>query len=193
MLENLSKYKVKLASKSPRRRELLEELRVPFSIITTGGIDESYPDDMSPRDIPAYLANKKGDAYMRRFTENELIITADTLVILDDKVMGKPEGREEAIDMLRQLSGRTHQVITGVSISTKDKRTTFSVTTDVTFSEISDADIIYYVDNFLPFDKAGGYGIQEWIGCIAVESINGSFYNVMGLPVHRLYHELKNF
>ncbi|MDE6006589.1 MAG: Maf family nucleotide pyrophosphatase [Muribaculaceae bacterium] len=193
MLENLSKYKVKLASKSPRRRELLEELRVPFSIITTGGIDESYPDTLPPKEIPAYLANKKGDAYMRRFDGNELVITADTLVILGDKVLGKPEGRDDAIKMLKELSGRTHLVVTGVSISTKDKRTTFSVITEVTFSHISDADIEYYVDNFLPFDKAGAYGIQEWIGCIAVESIRGSYYNVMGLPVHRLYHELKNF
>lgn len=193
MLENLSKYKVKLASKSPRRRELLEELRVPFSIITTGGIDESYPNTLPPKEIPAYLANKKGDAYMRRFDGNELVITADTLVIFGDKVLGKPEGRDDAIKMLKELSGRTHLVVTGVSISTKDKRTTFSVTTEVTFSHISDADIEYYVDNFLPFDKAGAYGIQEWIGCIAVESIRGSYYNVMGLPVHRLYHELKNF
>lgn len=193
MLENLGKYKVKLASKSPRRRELLEELRIPFNIITTGGIDESYPDTLPPRDIPAYLANKKGDAYMRKFEGNELVITADTLVILDDEVLGKPSGRDSAIDMLRRLSGRTHEVVTGVSISTREKRTTFSVTTEVKFAEISESDIEYYVDNFMPFDKAGAYGIQEWIGCVAVESIKGSFYNVMGLPVHRLYQELKNF
>lgn len=193
MFENLEKYKIHLASKSPRRRELLEQLRIPFNVITTGGIDESYPDDMPAKEIPAYLANKKADAYMKRFTGNELFITSDTLVILDGEVLGKPSGREEAIHMLKRLSGKTHSVVTGVCICTAEKRTTFSVTTDVKFAELSASDIEYYVDNFLPFDKAGAYGIQEWIGCIAVENINGSYYNVMGLPVHQLYKELQNF
>ncbi|MBD5195319.1 MAG: septum formation protein Maf [Bacteroides sp.] len=193
MLEKLKKYKVLLASKSPRRRELMEQLRIPFSTISTGGIDEKYPEDLPVRDIPQYLANLKGNAYMSRFSGNELVITADTLVILDDEVLGKPKDRDEAISMLQKLSGRTHKVVTGVSISTVDKRTTFSVSTEVTFAELTDADIEYYVDNYLPFDKAGAYGIQEWIGCVAVESIKGSYYNVMGLPVQRLYSELKAF
>ncbi|MDE7181140.1 MAG: Maf family nucleotide pyrophosphatase [Muribaculaceae bacterium] len=193
MLENLSPYKILLASKSPRRRELLELLRVPFSVVSTGGIDESYPHDLPAHEIPEYLANKKGDAYRNKFSGKEMIITADTLVLLNDKVLGKPSGREEAIAMLHELSGKTHLVITGVSITTADKRTCFSVRTEVTFARLSDEDIAYYVDNYLPYDKAGAYGIQEWIGCIAVEKIDGSFYNVMGLPVQRLYQELKKF
>lgn len=193
MLENLKQYKVMLASKSPRRRELMEMLRVPFSVVNTGGIDESYPEDMPAEDIPQYLSNLKADAYMRHFEGNELFITADTLVILDGEVLGKPKGREEAFDMLKKLSGKTHKVITGVSISVRTKRTTFSVCTEVTFAELSDDAIDYYVDNYQPFDKAGAYGIQEWIGAVAVERINGSFYNVMGLPVHALYKELKCF
>lgn len=193
MLDNLKKYKVLLASKSPRRRELLEHLRIPFSVISTGGIDESYPSDLPAAEIPQYLANKKADAYINRFNGNELIITSDTLVLLDGEILGKPKDRQDAIEMLRRLSGKSHEVVTGVCISTREKRTSFSVTTEVRFSELSDPDIEYYVDTFLPLDKAGAYGIQEWIGCIAVEAIDGSFYNVMGLPVHRLYKELKNF
>lgn len=186
-------YKVLLASKSPRRRELMELLRIPFSVVNTGGIDETYPEDLPAEEVPQYLANKKGDAYMRHFSGNELVITADTLVILDGEILGKPENRQGAVEMLMKLSGKTHLVITGVSISTRDKRTTFAVRTEVKFAELNASDIEYYVDNYQPFDKAGAYGIQEWIGAVAVEKIDGSFYNVMGLPVHRLYQELKNF
>lgn len=193
MLDNLRDYKVLLASKSPRRRELMSQLRVPFSVINLGGIDESYPDNLPADQIPQYLSNIKADAYINNMKGRELIITADTLVIVDDKVLGKPANHDEAVKMLTELSGKTHKVVTGVCISTHDKRTSFSTTTEVKFSNISQQDIEYYVENFLPFDKAGAYGIQEWIGCVAVESINGSFYNVMGLPVHQLYKELKNF
>lgn len=193
MLDNLKKYKVLLASKSPRRRELLEQLRIPFNVVNTGGIDESYPEDMPAESVPRYIADRKADAYLKRFESNELIITADTLVICDGEILGKPHNYDEAVAMLQKLSGRTHQVITGVSISTLEKRTTFSTVTDVTFAPLSDEVITYYVENFLPFDKAGAYGIQEWIGCVAVQEIKGSFYNVMGLPVHQLYMELKNF
>lgn len=193
MLDNLRKYKILLASKSPRRRELLSQLRVPFNVISIGGIDETYPDDMPADEVPQYLSNLKADAYMKTLTGNELVITADTLVIADGRILGKPRNHAEAIEMLEFLSGKTHKVITGVSISTHGKRTSFSTETDVTFAPISKEDIEYYVENFMPFDKAGAYGIQEWIGCVAVESINGSFYNVMGLPVHQLYKELKNF
>lgn len=182
-----------LASKSPRRRELLSQLRVPFSVISIGGIDESYPDTMPAEEIPPYLANIKADAYMKTMTEQEMVITADTLVILDDKVLGKPKNHEEAVEMLTALSGKTHKVVTGVCISTHRRRTTFSTVTEVTFAELSAEDIEYYIENFLPYDKAGAYGIQEWIGCVAVESIHGSYYNVMGLPVHQLYKELRNF
>lgn len=193
MLDNIRKYKVLLASKSPRRRELLSQLRVPFSVISIGGIDESYPDSMPAEEIPPYLANIKADAYMKTMSEQELVITADTLVILGDKVLGKPKNHDEAVEMLTTLSGKTHKVVTGVCISTHRRRTTFSTVTEVTFAELSAEDIEYYVENFLPYDKAGAYGIQEWIGCVAVESIHGSYYNVMGLPVHQLYKELRNF
>jgi len=193
MLDNLRKYKVLLASKSPRRRELLGQLRIPFNVISIGGIDETYPEDLSSEEIPQFLANLKADAYVNNFKGNELVITADTLVIIDGKVLGKPHNRDEAIDMLSTLSGKTHKVVTGVCISTRTRRASFSTSTEVTFAELCRDDIEYYIENFLPFDKAGAYGIQEWIGCIAVESINGSFYNVMGLPVHQLYKELKNF
>lgn len=193
MLENLKKFKVLLASKSPRRRELLSELRIPFGVVNIGGIDESYPSSLPAEEIPLFLANKKADVYMSNFNGNELVITADTLVIADGRVLGKPHTHEEAISMLASLSGKVHKVVTGVSISTHGKRTTFASETEVKFADISREDIAYYVENYLPLDKAGAYGIQEWIGCVAVEWIKGSFYNVMGLPVHQLYKELKNF
>lgn len=193
MLENLSKYKVLLASKSPRRRELLSTLRVPFSAVSLGGIDESYPDDMPCEEVPQFLANKKADAYLETIRENEMIITADTLVMMDGKIYGKPKDAEDAKKILRELSGKTHKVVSGVCILTTRQRTSFTSETKVKFARISNDDIEYYVDNFMPLDKAGAYGIQEWIGCVAVESMEGSFYNVMGLPVHRLYKELKLF
>lgn len=193
MLKNLEKYKILLASKSPRRRELLSELRIPFSCIALGGIDETYPADTPTRQIPEYLSRKKAEAYRENLTDTEMIITADTLVILGDQVLGKPRDLQQARQMLTQLSGQTHLVITGVTIMTTRKTVSFSSSTSVTFAPLSPEDIDYYVDTFHPTDKAGAYGIQEWIGCIAVESLQGSFYNVMGLPVHRLYSALKSF
>ena len=193
MLDNLHKYKILLASKSPRRRELLEQLRVPFSTVTIRGIDESYPEDMRPIEVPEYLANHKADAYKRVLKSNELIITADTLVINDDKIFGKPESTEKAVETLMELSGKTHLVVTGVCVLTASTRRSFSTVTEVRFAKITREEAEYYVSNFHPLDKAGAYGIQEWIGCVAVESINGSFYNVMGLPVHQLYQTLKEF
>lgn len=193
MFENLQKYDILLASKSPRRRELLTQLRLPFKVVTIGGIDESYPESLPAEEVPLYLANLKADAYLKMLRDNELIITADTLVILENRIMGKPAGREEAIKMLTALSGKTHHVVSGVSLTSRERRTSFTVKTDVTFAALTPEEIEYYVDNFLPFDKAGAYGIQEWIGCVAVEKIEGSFYNVMGLPVHQLYKELERF
>lgn len=193
MLDNLKYYKVLLASKSPRRRELLSQLRVPFNVVSLGGIEEIYPDNLPAEDIPQYLANRKADAYLKNFSDNELIITADTLVILGNRVLGKPRDMDDARKMLAELSGKIHHVVTGVCISTHHKRITFSAVTEVKFAELSEQDIDYYVENFLPLDKAGAYGIQEWIGCVAVEWIRGSYYNVMGLPVHQLYKELSNF
>lgn len=193
MLENLRKYKILLASKSPRRRELLSQLRVPFKVINQGGIDESYPADMDPEEIPIYLADKKADAYIKNLKTDELVITSDTLVILDGKVLGKPKTPEEAKEMLKSLSGVVHKVVSGVCVATPGRRITFSNTTKVKFATLSEDDIDYYVENFMPLDKAGAYGIQEWIGCVAVEWIEGSYYNVMGLPVNQLYRELKQF
>lgn len=193
MFDNLKKYKILLASKSPRRRELLQQLRLPFKTISIGGIEEKYPPSLPVDHIPEYLSNLKADAYNKNLRDDEMVITADTLVILGNEVLGKPDGHDDAVKMLKKLSGRTHKVITGVTVSTSDKRTSFSTTTEVKFADLSDGDIEYYVDNYLPFDKAGAYGIQEWIGCVAVEAIDGSFYNVMGLPVHRLFKELKDF
>lgn len=192
-MKNLEKYHVILASKSERRRELLQMLRIPFNVVTMGGIDESYPEEMPPLEVPQYLSGVKADAYHKNIKGNELIITADTLVICDGRILGKPHNHEEAMEMLRFLADKTHQVATGVSITTKEKRTSFTTVTEVKFGTLTDDEINYYVENFAPMDKAGAYGIQEWIGCVAVEGMNGSYYNVMGLPVHRLYQELKLF
>ena len=193
MLENLKKYNILLASKSPRRRELLREIRVPFHTISIGKIAEDYPADMEAARVPEYLSQLKAEAYSSTIKDDEMIITADTVVILDGKIYGKPADSEEAVRMLRELSGKTHQVVTGVTVATRDKRVSFACSTDVEFAEIADEDIRYYVDNYRPLDKAGAYGIQEWIGCVAVRGIRGSFYNVMGLPIHRLYEVLRRF
>ena len=193
MLENIRKYNILLGSRSPRRRELLAQLRLPFKVVTLGGIDETYPEDMWSESIPEYLANKKADAYLEAMHDDDMVITSDTLVMIDDKVLGKPRSVDDAVRMLMDLSGRVHKVVSGVCICTRAKRVSFSSTTEVKFAELSEAEARYYVENYQPLDKAGAYGIQEWIGCVAVEWINGSFYNVMGLPVHRLYRELKAF
>ena len=193
MLDDLKNYKILLGSKSPRRRELLSELRIPFTTVTIGNIPEDYPSDIPAIDVPQYLSERKGSAYSEIMRDDDLLITADTLGICDGEILGKPKGRDDAIRMLKMLSGKAHQVATGVTITSKEKKVSFTSITDVKFADICDSEIIYYVDNFAPFDKAGAYGIQEWIGCVAVESINGSFYNVMGLPVHQLYRQLTLF
>lgn len=192
-LVNLEKYNVLLASASPRRRELLQQLGVNFQIVASLDIEENYPESMPVDEIASYLSSIKADAYSSLIEPNELIITADTIVVNNGMVLGKPSTYSEAKDMLKSLSGHTHDVITGVTIVTAEKRVTFSVTTKVLFAELSDQEIEDYVDEYRPLDKAGAYGIQEWIGCIGVKNINGSFYNVMGLPLHRLYNELKQF
>lgn len=182
-----------LASKSPRRRELLQMLRIPFKVVCMGGINESFPDTVPAIDVPQYVSAKKADVYQEHIKDDELIITADTMVVCGDKILGKPKDVNDAISMLMCLSGKTHQVATGVTISTIDKRTSFTAVTDVTFGEITEEEARFYVENYLPLDKAGAYGIQEWIGAVAVSGINGSYYNVMGLPINRLYQELKQF
>ena len=196
MLTNLQHYRIVLGSNSPRRKELLAGLDLKFEVEVIPGIDESYPDDLTADEIPAYIARKKAEAYLEKMTDNELLITADTIVVTygqPDRILGKPTDREEAIEMLCHLSGHVHEVITGVCLTTKQKTVSFSVSSAVAFSNLEKDDIIYYVDKYRPYDKAGSYGIQEWIGYVGVEAINGSFYNVMGLPVQRLYQELKMF
>ena len=191
MLENLNKYRIVLASNSPRRKELLSGLGIQYEVKTLPDIDESYPEGLDGMEIPAFIARSKADAYRSVMQSDELIITADTIVWLDGKVMGKPRDAEEARKMLRALSGQTHQVITGVCLTTPTYQKAFATMTDVTFATLSEEEIAYYVDCYSPMDKAGSYGIQEWIGFIGVESISGSYFNVMGLPIQRLYTELK--
>lgn len=191
MLDNLNKYNIILASASPRRRELLSGLGVSFETLCLPGIDESFPDSLPANEVAEYISVKKAEAYKQQMQTNQLIITADTVVVSENRILGKPHSRENAVEMLRFLSGKTHHVITGVTILTNDKQKTFSVSTDVTFADITDEEIYYYIDRYQPMDKAGAYGIQEWIGFIAVESISGSYFNVMGLPIQRLYQELK--
>ena len=190
MLDNLEKYKVILASGSPRRRELMAGLGVNYEVRILPDVDESYPDTLQGEEIPLYIAKEKADAYIPMMQPNELIITADTIVWLDGKVLVKPRDREDALQMLRTMSGRTHEVFTGVCITTTDWQRSFTAQTEVRFATLSEDEIIYYVDNFKPMDKAGAYGVQEWIGFIGVENISGSYYNIMGLPVQKLYREL---
>ena len=190
MLDNLEKYKVILASGSPRRRELMAGLGVNYEVRILPDVDESYPDTLQGEEIPLYIAKEKADAYIPMMQPDELIITADTIVWLDGKVLGKPRDREDALQMLRTMSGRTHEVFTGVCITTTDWQRSFTAQTEVRFATLSEDEIIYYVDNFKPMDKAGAYGVQVWIGFIGVENISGSYYNIMGLPVQKLYREL---
>ncbi|MDR1644940.1 MAG: Maf family nucleotide pyrophosphatase [Tannerellaceae bacterium] len=185
-------YKVVLGSQSPRRKELLKEI-IPFEVKEAIEVDETWPPSLQVEEIPVYVARKKAAAYLPSLEADELLITADTIVVLDRTVLGKPSGREDAVRMLRMLSGRTHRVLTGVCLTARQKTVDFSVASTVRFAPIGEEDIQYYIDRFQPYDKAGAYGIQEWIGYIAVEEIAGSFYNVMGLPVQRLYQELSRF
>ncbi len=193
MLENLRKYTILLGSKSPRRRELLAKLRIPFNVVAISNLEESYPPTLDAAEVPEYLSLQKASAYSSTIKDDEMVITADTVVILDGKIYGKPHSTEEAVEMLMTLSGRTHHVVTGVTVSTRERKVSFSCTTDVEFAELSREDAVYYVETYHPLDKAGAYGIQEWIGCVAVRAIYGSYYNVMGLPVHQLYEVLKTF
>ena len=192
-LQNLDKYQVLLASASPRRKELLGQLGVGFEIATPIEIDESYSATMPAVEVAPFLSKLKAEAYRALIDSNQLIITADTVVINDGEVLGKPISNDDAKNMLSSLSGHIHEVVTGVTITSAEKQVTFSVCTQVEFAQLTTEEIREYVEVFAPMDKAGAYGIQEWIGCIGVKRINGSFYNVMGLPLHRLYSELKDF
>ena len=181
--------KIVLSSNSPRRKELLGELGIDFEVRVIEGIDETYPKELSVEEVPQYIAREKARVYI--VGKDEMLLTADTVVVLGNEIMGKPYDEADAMRMLRQLSGKTHQVITGVCLTTNDKQVTFADVTDVSFAELTDEEIKFYVDNFRPLDKAGAYGIQEWIGLAGVTGIKGSYFNVVGLPVHRVYVELK--
>ena len=201
------KYKIILASNSPRRRELLAGLDVNFEVKVLNGIDESYPDDLDAYQVAEFIAQKKAEAYRSLLNdeassaEENLILTADTVVIApaaDEQndqegkgiILGKPKTADDAVRTLRMLSGKTHHVVTGVCLTTKEEQRHFSVTTEVSFKELTDWEINYYISHYRPFDKAGAYGIQEWIGYIGCTGLNGSYFNVMGLPVQRIYEEM---
>lgn len=193
MLDNLKNYNIILASNSPRRKELLEGLGIDFEVRTVKGVREDYPADLPLLDIAQYISAEKATAYKEGMGKNDLLITADTIVIVGKQVIGKPKDKADACRMLRLLRDKTHQVVTGVCLTTKTVQRKFSVMTDVTFGPLDDEEIDAYVERFSPLDKAGAYGIQEWIGFIGVREISGSYYNVMGLPVQRIYQELKAF
>ena len=190
LLKNIEKYKIVLASQSPRRQELLRGLQVEFSVKVMD-VDETYPSDIVGVDIPMFLAEKKADAYI--IDDETLLITADTIVWHEGQVLGKPRDKADAKRMLKQLSGKTHEVITGVCICTTKKRKVFHVISEVRFASLAESEIDYYLENFKPYDKAGSYGVQEWIGYVGVEHIEGSYFNVMGLPIQRVYNELKRW
>ncbi|MDR0724906.1 MAG: Maf family nucleotide pyrophosphatase [Prevotellaceae bacterium] len=191
MKNKLKEYRIILASQSLRRRELIKGLDIPFEIAEDYDFDESYPADMPVDEVAGFLAEKKSDACPRQLNEREFLVTADTMVKCRDELIGKPADKQEAIEMLKKLSGRKHEVITGVCVKSNRRKTVFSVSSYVFFAELTSDDIEYYVENYRPFDKAGAYGIQEWIGYTGIERIEGSYYNVMGLPVARLWNELK--
>jgi len=189
---DLKKFRIKLASGSPRRRQLLEELGLEFEVVTRE-YPEIFPDNLKGKDIAEYLSREKANLWKEEITENEIVITADTIVWCDGTVLGKPNNRDEAIKMIEILSGNIHEVITGVTFISKEKERTFSETTKVTFGFLTSEEIRYYVENFEPYDKAGAYGIQEWIGLAGCTRIEGSYFNVVGLPVQMLYRELLDF
>ena len=189
---DLEGYSIILGSKSPRRKELLSGLGLQFEVRTLD-TNEDYPDSLNNREVPRFLAKLKADALLDSLKSNEILITSDTIVLLENEILGKPKDAKHAYEMLRNLSGKFHEVITGVYLLSKEKSKSFQVATNVYFKELSDSQINYYIENYKPFDKAGGYGIQEWIGYVGISKIEGSYFNVVGLPVAELYDELKLF
>jgi len=192
IISRLNEFKITLASRSPRRQQLLRELGLKFSVVIRE-YEEIYPDGLDGEEIARYIAHKKAASFINEIADNEIVIAADTIVWCNNKVLGKPVDREDAIVILKEISGNTHEVITGVSIRSQSKEITFSESTKVTFEAFTEEEIDFYVTNYKPYDKAGAYGIQEWIGIIACSHINGSYFNVVGLPVQRLYAELQRF
>ena len=193
MLEHLREYDIILASNSPRRKELLESLGLSFRINVKANVDESYPTDLEGAKVAEYICKKKAAAYTPELSPQQLLVVADTVVRIDGKVLGKPKSREEAVDMLKQLSGRTHIVTTAFGVLSVEKSIIKSVDAEVSFAELTDDMIDFYIDSYKPYDKAGSYGIQEWIGIVGIRSIRGSYVNVMGLPVQSLFETLRDF
>ena len=190
---NIGNKKIILGSASPRRKELLAGLGIDFVVDTDNTFEETYSDSIEQEKIPEVLSEGKSYGFHRELKEDEILITSDTLVLCEGHVMGKPQNKEAAYHMLRLLSGRSHKVITAITIRNKTQSSTLSDTAIVHFKELSDSEIYYYIDNFKPFDKAGAYGIQEWIGFIGIDKIEGSYFTIMGLPVHLIYSELLKF
>ena len=194
MLDNiLSGRKLILASASPRRKELLAGLGVDFSIDTGNTFEEVLPQGLPYPQVPEYMAKGKSYGFHRALQKDEILITADTMVLCEDEIMGKPKDRDDAVRMIEKLQDNTHTVYTGVCIRSLEKEVCFTVGTNVQFGKLTPDEISYYIDTYKPFDKAGAYGVQEWIGYAAIKGIDGSYFNVVGLPVHRLYNEIKNF
>jgi len=192
-LDPFHSYEILLASQSPRRAALMKEAGIPFRLVETEHSGEEYPANLSGGEIALFLAEHKSDAYTQKLEDRQILLTADTIVWHGGRELGKPVSRGEALEMLENLAGNTHQVFTGVCFRSAGAQSSFFAATDVTFSRLEMKEMEYYVDRYRPFDKAGAYGIQEWIGHIAVEKIVGSYFNVMGLPVQRVYNELKRF
>ena len=191
--EKLLPYRLLLASQSPRRRELIAGSGIPFTLTERYECEEHYPATLPAEEVPAYLSRLKSEAYPTPLAANDILLTADTVVILEGEVLGKPKDRADALRMVARLAGNRHTVVTGVTLRTSNRIETFSAESDVWFRPLSEEEIAYYVDTYRPYDKAGSYGIQEWIGYVGIERIDGSFYNVMGLPIQRLYVELEKF
>jgi len=192
LIDNINNYHIILASQSPRRGQLLTDLGLKFDVIVKE-YSETYPQNLKGEEIARYVSHKKAMTFLNDMSDNEILITADTIVWCNNRVLGKPGDFNEALSFLREISGNTHEVITGVTLLSSDKEVTFSDSTMVTFENLTEEEIIYYVENFKPYDKAGAYGIQEWIGIVACSRIEGSYFNVVGLPVQKLYLELLNF
>lgn len=192
MMEHLKERRLILGSKSPRRNELMAGLGLPF-VVKTQEVEENFPSSLSPLRVASYIAQKKAKSFSQNLEERDLLITADTVVIIKDQILNKPSNKEEAMEMLQKLSGNIHQVITGVCMMDVHKTVNFEDLTEVHFKDMEESELREYVENYKPYDKAGAYGVQEWIGYVAVYKMVGSFYNVMGLPVHRIYEELKKW
>ena len=192
-IPNIDQYRIILASQSPRRQHLLKEIGLDYELKLKEFVDESYSDNLVKEEIPLFIAKMKASVFEGELKASDILITADTIVWLNGKVLQKPTGIDDAVRILKEISGNCHQVYTGVCLKTYNRETCFYACTDVYFKKLTDQEINYYIHQFKPFDKAGAYGIQEWIGYIGVEKINGSFFNVMGLPIQKLYTALNDF